>query len=157
MSAWVYWVVFGLACLAIEAVTLGFVFAYFGVGALAAAAAAGLGAPVLGQVAVFAITSFALLLCTRRLFMDWFKGRDDPNPPTLPTLVGAAGVVTIEISNAAATGQVRVGTEYWTARVAREDGSEDTVVPVGANVVVADVSGVTAFVRPRQVVPPPPG
>ena len=51
MDDWLVWLIVGVACLALETLTLSFVVSYFGVGALAASAAALLGAPVGGQVA----------------------------------------------------------------------------------------------------------
>ena len=57
---WLYWLVAGGLLIALELLTVSFVVSYFGVGALAAAAAAGLGAPIEGQVLVFAAVSLTL-------------------------------------------------------------------------------------------------
>lgn len=142
----VVWALVGLACLVVEALTVQIVMAYFGVGALAAAAASALGAPPAGELAVFAVVSLTLLVFTRRVIVDLLQDRQ-LSPPAPHALVGRGAVVTIPISSAEGTGQIRVGGEFWTARL--ESGGEAVPLPVGAPVEVADVTGVTAWVRPR--------
>jgi len=149
MDDWLVWLIVGVACLALETLTLSFVVSYFGVGALAASAAALLGAPVGGQVAVFAAVSLILLLFTRRVIVDLVQGRKGV-VTNVHTLIGRGGIVTIPISNEQSTGQIRVGTEYWTARVADDD---RVLVPAGARVEVIEVVGVTARVRVREGAP----
>jgi membrane protein implicated in regulation of membrane protease activity len=149
MDDWLVWLIVGVACLALETLTLSFVVCYFGIGALAASAAAALGAPVGGQVAVFAAVSLVLLLFTRRVIVDLVQGRKGV-VTNVHTLIGRGGIVTIPISNEQSTGQIRVGTEYWTARVADDD---RLLVPAGARVEVVEVVGVTARVRVREGAP----
>ena len=60
------------------------------------------------------------------------------------TLIGRGGIVTIPISNEESTGQIRIGTEYWTARDANEDAP---AIAAGEHVEVIEVRGVTARVR----------
>ena len=151
------WIVAGLAALGVEALTLTFVVSYFGLGAFAAAGAAALGAPVAGQLAVFAVVSLTLLILTRRLVVGLVE-RPSLEPTTQHALVGRGAVVTRELSGPDGTGQIRVGDEFWTARPADDT---DGPIPVGARVEVASVDGVTARVRPhpslRAADPSPPG
>ena len=58
-------------------------------------------------------------------------------------VAGRSAVVTIAIDNHANTGQIRVGSEYWTART---PGDEDPPIPAGAVVRIESVAGVTARV-----------
>jgi membrane protein implicated in regulation of membrane protease activity len=146
---WLIWLIVGVACLALETMTLSFVVSYFGIGALAASAAALLGAPVGGQVAVFAIVALVLLLFTRRVIVDLVQGRKAV-VTNVHSLIGRGAIVTIPISNDQSTGQIRIGTEYWTARVAEDD---RVVIPAGARVEVVEVVGVTARVRLRDGAP----
>jgi membrane protein implicated in regulation of membrane protease activity len=142
----VAWLIAGLVCLGIEALTLAFVMAYFGVGAFAAAAAAALDAPLEGQIAVFAVVSLTLLLFTRRLIVDLVGLREAEQAPP-HALIGRGAVVTIPVSAHESSGQIRIGSEFWTARPVDDDG---TPIPAGAAVEVVDVVGVTARVRPRR-------
>lgn len=143
----VVWIVIGVLCLIAEAFTFGFVVAYFGVGAFAAAVAAWLGAPLLGQVGVFAVVSAASLALTRRALMDALQGKDAPVLSNVDVMVGRSGIVTIPISNDMSTGQIRVGTEFWTARLL---GDGTATVPAGSKVEIVEVKGVTALVRLRD-------
>lgn len=141
----VVWIVAGLAALGVEALTLTFVVSYFGLGAFAAAGAAALGAPVAGQLAVFAVVSLTLLLLTRRLVVGLVE-RPGLEPAAQHALIGRGAVVTITLSGPDGTGQIRVGDEFWTARPVDEEGGP---IAVGTRVEVAAVDGVTARVRPR--------
>jgi membrane protein implicated in regulation of membrane protease activity len=54
--------------------------------------------------------------------------------------------VTIAVDNHANTGQVRVGSEYWTARTPSDD---NPPIAAGTLVVIESVAGVTVRVVPR--------
>ena len=140
---WLVWLVVGLVLLGLEAVTLTFVAVYFGIAALAAAVFAGLGAPLWLQVAVFCGMSVASLVLTRRIARQMFRG---PAPKTnVHTLAGRRGIVTRAIDGDGGSGQVRIGTEYWSARPYFDDAG---VIPEGGRVEVVRVEGVTAIVLP---------
>ena len=139
---WLVWLLVGVGLLVLEAVTLAFVAVYFGVAALVAAAADGFGAPVWLQVVLFCAVSLAGLAATRRVATRAFRG------PVVRTnvhgLVGRRGVVTKAVSPDGA-GQVRLGSDYWSARPYFDDAP---VIPEGARVEVMKVEGVTAIVMP---------
>jgi membrane protein implicated in regulation of membrane protease activity len=139
------WLVVAVALLVAEATTTAFVAAYFAIGALLAALAAALGAPLWAQGAEFVIVSVGLMVLTRQLVLRGL-GKQSGQRMNVYALEGQQGIVTIPIDNDAATGQIRIGSEYWTARSVDELPSP---IPVGAKVDVVDVRGVTARVRPR--------
>ena len=65
-------------------------------------------------------------------------------PSNAPALVGRRGVVVVAIpAGTGGRGQVRIGTEDWSARSA-----EETDVEVGATVDVVSIEGVAVLVRP---------
>lgn len=75
------------------------------------------------------------------------------SPPRLrPTnadrLLGAVAVVTQEIDNRSATGQVKVSGQIWTARSQGED-----PIPVGTSVTVLRIEGVKLIVQAKAPVP----
>src|SRR5262249_24360049 len=141
---WLIWLAAGVALLVLEVSTLAFVAAYFGIGALAASLAAALGAPVWFQVAEFAAVSVVLLLLTRPLLMS-YAGRGAEARMNVAEIEGRVGVVTVAIEDAS-VGQVRIGGEYWSARLAL---GEHAPLAVGTPVEVVSVTGVTALVRAR--------
>lgn len=141
--AWLVWLLAGVGLLVLEAVTLAFVAVYFGVAALVAALAGGVGAPLWLQVTLFCAVSLLGLALTRRIATQAFRG---PVARTnVHSLTGRRAVVTKEISLDAGTGQIRVGSDYWSAKAYFDDAP---VIPEGARVEVMKVEGVTAVVMP---------
>jgi membrane protein implicated in regulation of membrane protease activity len=143
-TAIVVWIVAALALFGIEATTVSFVALYFGLGALVSAVAAALGAPLAVQLLVFSLVSVVSLLATRGMVSRSLQ-RVPVLKSNVDSLVGRRGVVTVPITAAAGRGQVRIGTEYWTARPYMED-SED--IAEGTAVEILGVEGVTALVLP---------
>ena len=101
---------------ALELLTLSFVAVYPAIGALAAALAAALGGSVGIQVLVFAVVSVAALLLTRKPLLR-LMSRTPQVPRTRRRSSGKRAVVVIPIEpGPGQRGQVRVGTEHWSAR-----------------------------------------
>ena len=150
MDSWVIlWGAIAVAFVIIEVVTISFVAIYFAIGAASASLVAGLGAGVPWQLLAFAATGIVLMVLTRPVLK---RRLESPDVPTnVDRMTGKGGIVTIAIDNDANTGQIRVGTEYWTARL--PEGSSGQVVPVDSRVTVQSVEGVTARVLPRADAP----
>ncbi len=140
----VVWIVAAVALFAIEATTLVFVALYFGVAALVAALAAALGVGLAGQLAIFAVVSVLTLVLTRGMITRALS-RTPITRSNVHSLVGRRGVVTVPITEAAGRGQIRIGSEYWTARPYMEDSGD---IESGTQVEVLAVEGVTALVLP---------
>jgi membrane protein implicated in regulation of membrane protease activity len=142
---WAAWLLVALVLLGAEALTLQFVLLYFGLGALVAAAVSPFLSTV-GQGLVFALSAVVLMVLTRRPVLAYARGQRDV-ATNVDTVTGRSAVVTIAVDNHANTGQVRVGSEYWTART---PGDDDPAIAVGIIVSIESVAGVTARVVPRQ-------
>lgn len=130
----------------VELATVAFVALYFALGAAAAAVVAGMGGSFTWQLLAFIVSALLLLAITR----PFLKAKLEHGTTTLTNvhgMVGRHGIVTIPIDNDENSGQIRVGTEYWTARLA--DGSSEGPVPVDARVTIVAVEGVTARVIRR--------
>jgi membrane protein implicated in regulation of membrane protease activity len=139
----VMWAIIAVVFIVLEMATFAFVALYVAAGAFVAAIVALLGGNIVLQVAAFAVSGIVLLLLTRPVLMRKLqKGEVLSN---VHWLVGKRGIVTIAIDNDAGTGQIRVGTEHWTARNLDAEASEP--IPVDAKVDVISVEGVTAYVR----------
>lgn len=147
MDQWlIIWIVAAAAFAILEVATLTFVAVYIALGAVAAAITAWAGGSVAWQWGAFIAFTIVLLLLTRPLLK---RKLETPDIATnVDRLVGRGGIVTIEIDNDANTGQVRIGTEYWTARLPED--SEPQVIPVDTRVSVVSIEGVTARVLPRE-------
>ncbi len=145
----IVWSTAAAAFVVIELVTVAFVAIYFALGSAAAATVAGLGGNFAWQLLAFSVTAVILMILTRPLLK---KKLESPDIPTnVNRMVGKGGIVTITIDNDSNTGQIRVGTEYWTARMV--DAEADQVLPVDSRVTIDAIEGVTARVRPRADAP----
>ena len=141
---WTWWLLAAFVLLGLEAMTLQFVLVYFGLGAIVAAIVSPFVGPA-GQGIAFAVSAVVLMVLTRRPLVRWSL-RQRGTETNVDTIAGRSAVVTIVVDNHANTGQIRVGSEYWTART---PGDEDAPIPLGAVVHIESVAGVTARVVPR--------
>ena len=134
------WVVAGVALLLAEIFTLTVVAGMVGVGALAGALAAVLGAPVVVQALAFVGTSAGLLVFAREPVQRAIN-KNGSSPSADPrALTGNSAVVVERVSET--SGQVRLHGELWRARPYAGTGP----VEAGATVHVAAVEGATVLV-----------
>ena len=137
------WLLVAVVLVVAELLTLAFVALYFAVGAVGAAIAGGLGANVGIQLAVFGIVSLASLFLTRSPLRRALS-RTPTVVSNAPTVVGKRAVVTRPIlEGPGQRGQVRVGTEEWSAR-----GESENAITEGTTVEVVAIDGVSLVVRP---------
>ena len=98
-------------------------------------------APGLVQVLVFLVVSILLLYFTRPIALRYLnKSREKTN---INTIIGKEAVVTSEINNLQAKGQVVVGGMEWTART----NSNEDIIETGTIVVIEKVDGVKLIVK----------
>jgi membrane protein implicated in regulation of membrane protease activity len=139
----VVWVILALVFAGVELLTLSFVAFYPAIGALAAAVTAALGGGTWVQLLVFAIVSVVALLLTRKPLLR-LMSRTPQVPSNAPTVVGKRAVVVIAVDEGPGQrGQVRVGTEHWSAR-----SEDESAIAEGVTVDVVRIDGVSLVVRP---------
>jgi membrane protein implicated in regulation of membrane protease activity len=147
----IVWLVGALVLIAVETTTLAFVAVYVALGALSAAVATGAGAGFGGQVIVFVVVSVLSLVLTRKPLRKAL-GKTPLVRSNVQTIVGRHAVVTVAVpAGPGSRGQIKVGTEYWSAK--REQDIGDAIAE-GTTVEVLGVEGVTAVVRPVDPVAP---
>ena len=139
----IIWLVLMVAFLIAEAATVATVSLWFAAGALVALLLSLLGLQVWLQIAVFLVVSGVLLACLRPMVKRHFTPK--LTPTNVDAIVGTRGVVTAEVDNVCAAGQVKLNGMEWTAR--STDGS---IIPPGTLVKVDRVEGVKAFVSPVE-------
>lgn len=137
------WLVLLIAFIVIELATMGLTTIWFAGGALLAAVAAAVHAPLVVQVALFLIVSILLLCFTRPIAVRYFN--KDRIKTNVESMVGRQAIVISEIDNLEGIGQVTVGGQEWTARSM----DEGLKIPVGTVVMVRAISGVKLIVEPR--------
>ncbi|MBO0842287.1 MAG: NfeD family protein [Nocardioides sp.] len=142
----VFWLVVAVLLGVAEALTMTLAFAFVAGGALLAAVSAGLGAPLLVQAGVFAVTGGVSVVAVRPVARRHLS-LPPPSRDGTDALIGRQAVVLSEVS--LDHGLVRLGGEDWTARPY----DDDLVIPVGARVDVLQIAGATVLVHPRDVLP----
>ena len=145
MTAMAYvWLALAIVMGIVEGVTYALVSVWFAGGAVAAFAAALLGAGIPAQLGIFVVVSAILLACLRPLARR--RAAVKPEPTNADRILGMEAVVTEAIDNVAARGAVKVGGVEWTAR--SEGGAP---IAAGTKVKILRISGVKVFVEPAEV------
>ena len=140
----VIWLILLVAFLVLEAATVTMVSTWFALGSLAALLVSFLNAPVWLQVLVFLVVSAIALSALRPLVRKYITPKITRT--NVDAVIGSTGLVTAEIDNISAVGQVKLGAMHWTARSTTGD-----VIPQGTLVQVDRIEGVKVFVTPVQV------
>lgn len=135
------WLIVFVACIVIEIASMGLTTIWFAGGALIAAVAAMIHAPLWLQIILFLAVSLILLYFTRPIAVKYFnKSRVKTNAESL---VGRQAIVISEINNLQGIGQVTIGGQEWSAR----NVVEGEILPIGSVVVIRTISGVKLMVE----------
>ena len=140
MLMWQFWLIVAGICLVIEIATVGFLVFWFGIGALLAMITSFFTDNLIIQTVVFILSSTVLLFFTRP-FVNKFSPKEKVKTNAF-SIIGKKGIVTQTINPITGEGQVKVGSEVWSAK-----SSEDVKIEKGLEVEVLDIDGVKAVVR----------
>lgn len=140
----IFWLGAVIVLIVIEIATMGLTTIWFAGGALAACIAALLHATLMVQVLLFLTVSVLLLVFTRPAALRYLN--NNRTKTNAESLVGKDAVVTQEIDNLKAQGQVQVNGLEWTARSVsgHEAIEKDTIV------VIEKIDGVKLMVRRKE-------
>ena len=141
----IIWLALMVIFLIVEAVcAIHMVSIWFAAGALVAAIAALLNAAVWLQVLLFLVVSCVILA----LMWPFVKNFLNPGlkKTNLDSIIGSEGLVTGDINNLEARGQVKLGGMEWTAR-----STSGAPIPVGTRIRVDRIEGVKVFVTPVKI------
>jgi membrane protein implicated in regulation of membrane protease activity len=133
------WLIAGVVLAVAELFTASFFLVMFAAGAFAAAAAAGLGAPVAIQGVVFILVSLLAMLGVRPALRRWI-GRSEGEAIPVGEIAGSEAVVLERVD--ADRGVIKIDGELWQARAI----DAEQVMEPGERVRVIDIKGVTALV-----------
>ena len=114
---------------------------WFAAGSLVAALVSMLHGQLWLQILLFAVVSGGLLACLWPFVKKFLNPK--LSATNVDSVIGSEGYVTAAIDNLSATGQVKLGGMYWSARSAAGQ-----PIPVGALVRVDRIEGVKAIVSP---------
>ena len=140
----IFWLVAMVALIVIELATLGLTTIWFACGALVAVVAAALDAPLLLQILMFVVVSFAVLLAVRPIAVKYFN--KDRTRTNIESMIGRQAIVVSEIDNMQGIGQVTVNGMEWSARST----INELKIAVGHVVVIRAVDGVKLIVEENK-------
>lgn len=140
----VYWLIASAVFLLVEILTLGLTSIWFAGGAVVAAIAALVGAPLWGQILLFIFVTCLLFALTRPIAKRYLNSKIQKT--NTDALIGQRGIVKETINNMESRGRVQLNGQDWTAR-SMEAGE---IIPVGSEVKVRRIQGVKLIVE-REV------
>lgn len=139
MDSWVWWLIAAVGLGIPLVITAMPEFGMFAVGAVAGAAAAGLGGGIVAQVVTFVVVSVALLVFVRPIA---YRNRQRPEQRSGVDALKGKQAVVLERVDGGAGGRIKLAGEIWSAR-ALESGR---VFDPGQQVDVVEIDGATAVV-----------
>lgn len=135
------WLIVLIICIIAEAISLGLTTIWFAGGALVSAVLAGFGLPIAVQLVAFFVVSLLLLFFTRPIAVKYFNVKRVRT--NVEGLIGKQGIVTADIDNVRATGQVTVNGQEWSARSV----DDNVNITSGTVVKVKAINGVKLIVE----------
>lgn len=135
------WLIVLIICIIVEAISLGLTTIWFAGGALVSAVLAGFGLPIAVQLVAFFVVSLLLLFFTRPIAVKYFNVKRVRT--NVEGLIGKQGIVTVDIDNVRATGQVTVNGQEWSARSV----DDNVKITSGTVVKVKAINGVKLIVE----------
>ena len=139
----IIWLALVVIFLVAEAMTVSMISLWFAAGAVVALLLSLLDLQIWLQVVLFFVVSGVLLACLRPMFRRHVAPK--LTPTNVDAIVGTRGVVTAEIDNVCAAGQVKLNGMDWSAR-----STNGQIIPEGTLVRVERIEGVKAFVTPIE-------
>jgi len=143
MESWIVWLIAAAVLGVAELLTTTLAFGLIAIAAVAAAVVGAFHLSFALQLVAFAVAAGAGLGFIRPIAIKHIK-----QPPTLRTgvaaLVGRSGIVLEEVTEH--SGRVRIDGEEWSSRPY----DESLVIPVGTKVDIMQIKGATALVYPRE-------
>lgn len=139
---WQIWLVISGVCFIVEMMTVGFLVFWLAIGALFAMIVSLFTDNIILQTAVFVISSTLMLFLTKPFVKK--LSHSDKAKTNAYSIIGKKGIVTKEINSKKGIGQIKIGSEVWTAKATKDN---ETILE-GSEVIVTEINGVKAIVEP---------
>ncbi|MCF0126805.1 MAG: NfeD family protein [Clostridia bacterium] len=140
---WYMWLIMAGVFIIVEIFTVGFLIFWLSIGSLFAMVTSFFTDNLIIQTTVFVISSAILMFATKP-FVKKFATVKNPISTNVYSKIGKVGIVTQEIDNIKAIGQIKLEGEVWSAI-----SSTDSTIPINTKVVVKKIEGVKAVVEPN--------
>ena len=141
---WQSWLVVCGICLVIEILTTSFLGFWFAIGALFSLIVSLFTDNFIIQATVFVVSS-ALLTFFTKPFVKKFLNANEKIETNAYSIIGKTAIVTQEINSATGTGQIKIGSEIWSAKNESSD-----IISKGSEVQITSIDGVKVIVTQNQ-------
>jgi len=138
------WLVLTVVFLIAEAATVTVISLWFAAGSLTAMAMALLGGSIWMQALVFLVVSAMALTALRPLVRKYLTPK--LTATNVDSIIGSIGIVTSDIDNISAAGQVKLNGMEWSAR-----STSGAQIKTGVRIQVDKIEGVKVFVSPVDI------
>ena len=138
---WQFWLVLAGIFLIIEIISITFLIFWFAIGALLALVVSLFTDNLFIQSAVFLVSSTLLLFVTKPL-VNKILPKDSFIKTNSASAEGKIGLVTKAIDPIEGVGQIKIGSEVWSAK-----SEDDSFIEAGSKVEVIKIDGVKAVVK----------
>ncbi len=138
---WQFWLIAAGVFFIAEMATVGFLVFWFGIGALVTMFFSLFIDNIYIQACIFLFTSTLLVFLTKPL-VNRFINKKQSVPTNAYSIIGKNGLVMQEINSVKGTGQVKIGTEVWSAK---SDNGQS--IPKDSTIEVLKIDGVKAVVK----------
>lgn len=139
---WQIWLIISGVFFVVEMMTVGFLVFWFAIGALFAMVTSLFTDNLIIQTAVFVISSTILLFLTKPFVKK--ISHSDKVKTNAYSIIGKKGIVLREVNGKKGIGQVKIGSETWTAK----SSNEDEIIAQGTEISVKEIDGVKVVVEP---------
>lgn len=140
---WQLWLIVSGICLVAEMITTGFLIFWLAIGALFAMITSFFTDNIIIQIAVFVVSSGLLIFLTKPFVQKFLNGKSHVATNAY-SIIGKSGVVIEEINASLGTGQIKVGSEIWSAK-----SEKDEIIPKDSDVGITAIDGVKAVVSSK--------
>ncbi len=139
---WQVWLIISGICFILEIMTIGFLVFWFAIGALITSFVSLFTSNIIIQTTVFILSSTALIFLTKP-FVNKFSSSDKIQTNAY-SIIGKKAIVIKEINSKEVIGQIKIGSEIWSAK-----SKKDTqTIQEGTEVIISEINGVKAIVEP---------
>ncbi len=139
---WQVWLIISGICFILEIMTIGFLVFWFAIGALITSFVSLFTSNIIIQTTVFILSSTALIFLTKP-FVNKFSSSDKIQTNAY-SIIGKKAIVIKEINSKEGIGQIKIGSEIWSAK-----SKKDTqTIQEGTEVIISEINGVKAIVEP---------
>lgn len=141
---WQFWLIAAGVFFVCEMLTVGFLIFWLGIGSILAMIVSFFTDNLIIQTAVFVVSSGLLLFLTKPFVEKFVTKKEKKVNTNVYSLIGKIGIVTEEINPLLGTGQIKVGTETWSAI-----SNDESIIAKDSEIEILEIKGVKAVVKEK--------